>query len=53
LVLIKKLKNSDAITAPLFVSKAEQKNNVSIDSVFINKTLEDFYEITVQISGYG
>jgi hypothetical protein len=25
---------------------------MSIDSVFINKTL-DFYEITVQISGYG
>ena len=50
----KQLKNSDAITAPLFViPKAEQKNNVSIDSVFINKTLEDFYEITVQISGYG
>ena len=50
----KQLKNSDAITAPLFViPKAEQKNNVSIDSVFINKTIEDFYEITVQISGYG
>ena len=50
----KQLKNSDVITAPLFIiPKAEQKNNVSIDSVFINKTIEDFYEITVQISGYG
>ena len=50
----KQLKKSDATNAPLFIiPKAEQKNNVSIDSVFINKTLENFYEISVQISGYG
>ena len=50
----KQLKNSDATDSPLFIiPKAEQKNNVSIDSVFINKTLENFYEISVQISGYG
>ena len=50
----KQLKNSDSTNSPIFIiPKAEQKNNVSIDSVFINKTLENFYEISVQISGYG
>ena len=50
----KQLKNSDATISPQFIiPKAEQKNNVSIDSIFINKTLENFYEISVQISGYG
>lgn len=50
----KALKNSDATDALLFIiPKAEQKNNVSIDSVFISKTLENFYEISVEISGYG
>lgn len=50
----KQLKNSNATDSPLFIiPKAEQKNNVSIDSVFINKTLENFYEISVIISGYG
>ncbi|MFV8372804.1 BatA domain-containing protein [Flavobacterium sp. LB2P74] len=50
----KQLKNSDATDSSLFIiPKAEQKNNVSIDSVFINKTLENFYEISVQISSYG
>ena len=50
----KQLKNSDATDSTLFIiPKAEQKNNVSIDSAFINKTLENFYEISVQISGYG
>ena len=35
----KQLKNSDATDSLLFIiPKAEQKNNVSIDSVFINKT---------------
>jgi hypothetical protein len=50
----KQLKNSDATDSPEFIIlKAEQKNNVSIDSVFINKTLDNFYEISVQLSGYG
>ncbi|WP_426095032.1 BatA domain-containing protein [Flavobacterium sp. DSR2-3-3] len=50
----KQLKNSDATNSLFFIiPKAEQKNNVSIDSVFINKTLDNFYEISVQISGYG
>ncbi|MFV8367969.1 BatA domain-containing protein [Flavobacterium sp. LB2R40] len=48
------LKNTNATDSPLFIiPKAEQKNNVSIDSVFINKTLDNFYEISVQISAYG
>ena len=50
----KQLKNSDKTDLPLFIiPKAEQKNNVSIDSVFIDKTSDNFYEINVQISGYG
>ncbi|TDD75562.1 BatA domain-containing protein [Flavobacterium caseinilyticum] len=50
----KQLKNSNTTDSPLFIiPKAEQKNNVSIDSVFINKTSDNFYEINVQISGYG
>ena len=50
----KQLKNSDKENAPQFIiPKAEQKNNVSIDSVFINKTQDNFYEISVQLSSYG
>jgi hypothetical protein len=50
----KQLKNTGKTDVPMFIlMEAEQKNNVSIDSVFINKTLENFYEISVQISGYG
>jgi hypothetical protein len=50
----KQLKNSDATEAPKFIiAKAEQKNNIAIDSVFIHKTLDDFYEIGVELSSYG
>ncbi|MFV5685329.1 vWA domain-containing protein [Flavobacterium sp. GB2R13] len=50
----KQLKNSDKENAPQFIiPKAEQKNNVSIDSVFINKTQDNFYEISVQLCSYG
>ncbi len=35
------------------VPQAEQKNNVSIDSVYINQTLENFYEIGINLSAYG
>ena len=35
------------------IPKVEQQNNVSVDSVFIRKSLEGFYEIGVQISNYG
>lgn len=35
------------------VPKAEQQNNLSIDSVFIRQTLDNFYELGVQVSSYG
>jgi hypothetical protein len=35
------------------VPEAEQKNNVSIDSVYINQTLENFYELGIELSAYG
>lgn len=39
---------------PYFIiPEAEQKNNVSIDSVYINQTLENFYEIGINLSAYG
>ena len=48
------IKNIDQEEKPYFiVPEAEQKNNISIDSVYINQTLENFYEITVDLSGYG
>lgn len=38
----------------LFINpKGEQKNNVSIDSVFIENTLDNFYEIGLKLSAYG
>jgi hypothetical protein len=33
--------------------KAEQKNNVAIDSVYIQQTLDNFYEIGVKLSANG
>ncbi|MBP4137701.1 vWA domain-containing protein [Flavobacterium geliluteum] len=39
---------------PYFIiPEAEQTNNIAIDSVFIHQTLENFYEITVNLSAYG
>ena len=35
------------------IPKAEQKNNVSIDSVYITQNLENFYEIGVKLSDFG
>lgn len=35
------------------IPKAEQKNNVSIDSVYINQTMDNFYEIAVKLSANG
>ncbi|MFT5713787.1 MAG: hypothetical protein ACI9WT_000326 [Flavobacterium sp.] len=50
----KKLKNSDKNNLTHFIiPKAEQKNNVAIDSVYIHETLDNFYEITVDLSAYG
>ncbi len=35
------------------IPEAEQKNNASIDSIFIHQTLDDFYEIGLKISAFG
>jgi Aerotolerance regulator N-terminal len=48
------LKSIDADFNTLFViPKSEQKNNVSIDSVFINQTLDNFYEIGLKLTSHG
>lgn len=50
----KDTKNIDFEEKPyLIIPEAEQKNNISIDSVYINQTLENFYEIGVNLSAYG
>ncbi len=35
------------------IPEAVQKNNASIDSVFIHQTLDDFYEIGLKLSAFG
>jgi hypothetical protein len=35
------------------IPKAEQENNVSVDSVFINQNLDNFYEIEINLTSYG
>ncbi|WP_369764664.1 BatA domain-containing protein [Flavobacterium sp. WC2429] len=50
----KQLKGINENENPYFIiPKAEQKNNVAIDSVYISETLENFYEIEVKLSSYG
>jgi len=50
----KQLKSIDSSFNTYFIiPKAEHKNNVSIDSVFIHQTLDDFYEIGLKLSTYG
>ncbi len=50
----KQLKSTyKSLNTYFIIPKAEQKNNIAIDSVFINQTLEQFYEISVKISAYG
>ncbi|WP_309642081.1 BatA and WFA domain-containing protein [Flavobacterium sp.] len=50
----KQLKSIDASWNTAFITpKAQQKNNVAIDSVFIAQTLDNFYEIGVKLSAYG
>ncbi len=36
-----------------YIPEAEQENNVAVDSVFINQTLDNFYEISVKIDAFG
>jgi hypothetical protein len=48
------LKNIDTDNIPYFIiPKAEQKNNVAIDSVFIRQTLDDFYELSINTTNYS
>jgi hypothetical protein len=50
----KQLKSWDQSDVPYFIiPKAEQKNNTSVDSVYINEISDDFYELTVELSHYG
>jgi len=50
----KQLKSIDENWNTVFITpEAEQKNNVSIDSVFIQQTLDNFYEIGVKLSAHG
>ena len=50
----KQLKSIDKSWNTIFVvPKAEQKNNVAIDSVFIEQTLDNFYEIGIHLTSYG
>jgi hypothetical protein len=50
----KQLKSIDSdFNAYFIIPEAEQKNNASIDSVFIHQTLDDFYEIGLKLSAFG
>ena len=50
----KQLKNIDENFNTYFIiPEIEQKKNISIDSVFIHQTLDDFYEIGIKLSTYG
>ncbi len=50
----KQLKNISKNDVSYFIiPKSEQKNNVAIDSIFINETTNDFYDINVNLSRFG
>jgi len=50
----KQLQSVDKEFNTYFITpKAEQKNNISIDSVYISRTLDEFYEIGVKLSAFG
>lgn len=40
-------------TIYFIIPKAEQKNNIAIDSVFIQQNLDNFYEIGIKLSANG
>ncbi|MDH4402949.1 MAG: BatA and WFA domain-containing protein [Flavobacterium sp.] len=49
----KQLKSIDTNFSTYFINpEAEQKNNISIDSVYMNQTLNDFYEIGVNLKSF-
>jgi hypothetical protein len=50
----KQLKSIDENFNTYFINpKAEQKNNIAIDSVYMNQSLNDFYEIGVSLKSFG
>jgi len=50
----KDLKNIDSESNTFFITpKSEQKNNIAIDSVFLNQTMDNFYEVGLQLSTFG
>lgn len=51
---LKQLKSIDSNFNTYFIiPEVEQKNNISIDSVFIQQNVNDFYEIGVKLTSYG
>ena len=48
---VKKTKDDENLY--FILPKAEKTNNISIDSVFINQSLDKFYEIGVKLNAYG
>lgn len=50
----KQLKSIEENFNTYFINpKAEQKNNIAIDSVYMNQSLNDFYEIGVSLKSFG
>jgi hypothetical protein len=50
----KQLKSIDENFNTYFINpEAEQKNNIAIDSVYMNQTLNNFYEIGVSLKSFG
>lgn len=50
----KQVKSIDSNFNTYFIiPEAEQKNNASIDSVFIHQNLDDFYEIGLKLAAFG
>lgn len=41
------------LNTSFIIPKAEQTSNISIDSVFVAQTSDQFYDITVQLSSFG
>ncbi|RZJ70354.1 BatA and WFA domain-containing protein [Flavobacterium sp.] len=50
----KQLKAIDKNSNTYFIiPESEQKTNVAVDSVYLNQTMDNFYEISVKLSAFG
>jgi hypothetical protein len=47
------VKSVGDLNAYFIVPEAQQKNNISADSVYVSQVLDNFYEIAVKLSAYG